>query len=152
MKKLFGCVVLAGLILAVGCASTDNTVKKPETPSLSSISNGVMTTSVDNNSMPTGGVQTSFPSDIAAIYCSFEVAGIAKDDMIKATWMYIGGEAKGKENTVLNETYDIAQNPESSYYLAFYIDKPVEGWYKGNYKVVLSINNTEKLTVPFEIK
>lgn len=152
MKILFSYVILAGLILLTGCTSTDNTVKKTEPSSLSSITEGVMTTSVDNNSMPTAGVVTSFPSDIAAVYCSFKVAGIAKDDMIKATWIYIGGEAKGKENTMLNETYDIAQNPESSYYLAFYLDKPVEGWYKGNYKVVLSVNSAEKLTVPFEIK
>jgi len=29
---------------------------------------------------------------------------------------------------------------------------PAGGWYKGSYKVVLSVNNTEKLSVPFDIQ
>jgi hypothetical protein len=57
-----------------------------------------------------------------------------------------------KADSVLNETYDIVQVPETSYYLAFYFDKPAEGWTKGDYKVVLSINNKEKLSVPFKIE
>lgn len=64
----------------------------------------------------------------------------------------VGGAVPGKANTVLNETYDIVQAPEASYYLAFYYDKRVEGWYKGDYKVVLAINNKEKLSVPFKME
>ena len=149
MKKLLISIMIAGLVLFTSCAGTGSTVKKPDK---ATITDGVMTTSVDNSSMPTGGIKTSFSADTPAIYCSFKLNGVAQEDMIKATWTYLNGEAKDKENTVLNETYDIAQNTEISYYLAFYIDKPAGGWYKGDYKVVLSINNVEKLAVPFKIE
>jgi len=68
------------------------------------ITDGVMTTSVDNGSKPTGGVKTTFPIDTPVIYGSFKVSGVAKEDMIKATWIYVGGAVPGKANTVLNET------------------------------------------------
>ena len=72
--------------------------------------------------------------------------------MIKATWTYVKGEAKDKENMVMFETYDVVQGNDDSYYLALFMDKPTSGWYKGEYKVVLSINNKEKLTVPFKVE
>jgi hypothetical protein len=78
--------------------------------------------------MITDGVMTTFPIDTPVIYSSFKVISVAKEDMIKATWIYVGGAVPGKGNTVLNMTYDIVQAPEASYYLAFYYDKPVEGW------------------------
>jgi len=121
-------------------------------PGNSTITEGVMTTAVDDNSKPTGGIVTSFPVSTPVIYCSFKVNDVAKDDMIKATWIYVGGEAADRANTQINETYDIVQSPEPSYHLAFYLDKPVEGWARGDYKVVLSINNKEKLTVPFKME
>jgi hypothetical protein len=68
------------------------------------ITDGVMTTSVDNGSKPTGGVKTTFPINSPVIYCSFKVSGVAKEDMIKAIWIYVGGAVPGKANTVLNET------------------------------------------------
>jgi len=111
-----------------------------------------MTTSVDDMSKPTGDVKTSFPVGTAAIYCSFMVNDVAKEDMIKATWIYVGGEAADKANSQINETYDIVQVSDTSYYLAFYLDKPVAGWDKGDYKVILSINGKEKLTVPFKVE
>jgi len=55
------------------------------------ITDGVMTTSVDNGSKATGGVKTTFPIDTPVIYGSFKVSGVAKEDMIKATWIYVGG-------------------------------------------------------------
>lgn len=97
-------------------------------------------------------VTTSFAASTPAIYCSFKVAGVVPEDMIKASWYYIKGEAVGKENELLNETFTIAESDVASYYLAFYLDKPVSGWYKGDYKVVLSVNSVEKLSVPFSIK
>jgi len=118
----------------------------------STITDGVMTTAVDNDSKPTGPVATSFITSTPAIYCSFKVAGVVPEDMIKASWYYIKGEAAGKENELLNETFTIAESDTPSYYLAFYLDKPVSGWYKGDYKVVLSVNSVEKLSVPFSIK
>ncbi len=118
----------------------------------SQITDGVMTTSVDEGSKPIGGIMTSFPVNTPVIYCSFKVSGVAKEDMIKATWIYIGGAAAEKANTQINEIYDIVVVSDASYYLAFYLDKPVTGWDKGDYKVVLSVNNKEKLTVPFKIE
>lgn len=144
------CLVLAAMLFSSACTGGGAPAAVQSTNS--QITEGVMTTSVDDGSKPTGGVMTSFPVSTPAIYVSFKVSGVAKDDMIKATWIYVGGAVAEKANTQINETYDIVQVPESSYYLAFYLDKPVEGWDKGDYKVVLSINNKEKLSVPFKME
>ena len=144
------CLVLAAMLFSSACTGGGAPAAVQSTNS--QITEGVMTTSVDDGSKPTGGVMTSFPVSTPAIYVSFKVSGVAKDDMIKATWIYVGGAAANKANTQINETYDIVQVPEASYYLAFYLDKPVEGWDKGDYKVVLSINNKEKLSVPFKME
>jgi hypothetical protein len=144
-------VIAVALLVVPACAGSAAPSSAPGVTGPSNITDGVMTTSVDEGSKPTGGVKTTFPPDTAAIYCSFRVSGVAQEDMIKATWVYVNGEASDQTNTVLNETYDIVQSAEASYYLAFYFDKPAGGWRKGDYKVVLSINNKEKLSVPFKV-
>jgi hypothetical protein len=143
-------ILFTAVMLVSSCGGGNSPAGSPS--GNSTITEGVMTTSVDDGSKPTGGVKTTFPLNTTVIYCSFKVSGVAKEDMIKATWIYVGGATPDKANTMLNETYDIVQAPEASYYLAFYFDKPVEGWYKGDYKVVLSINNKEKLSVPFKVE
>jgi hypothetical protein len=150
MKLALLCLLVAGMLLASACGGS--AAPAASGTGNSSITDGVMTTSVDDNSKPTGGAKTTFSPDTPAIYCSFKVSGVAQEDMIKATWVYVDADAADQANTVLNETYDIVQSADASYYLAFYFDKPPEGWRKGNYKVVLSINNKEKLSVPFRVE
>lgn len=147
---------MAALLLCAfaGCSPPSN-VSPPGSisqPDKSAITEGVLTTSVDNDSKPTSPVKTSFAPDTPAIYCSFKVSGVTPDDLIKASWYYIKGEALDKENELLDEIYTSAQGGDQSYYLAFYKHMPAGGWYKGSYKVVLSVNNTEKLSVPFDVQ
>ena len=152
------CTLFAAMLLFSACSGGGTVTPPPPSsgnaPSAgnSTITEGVMTTSVDDMSKPTGGILTSFPVSAPAIYCSFKVNDVVKEDMIKATWIYVGGAAADKANTQINETYDIVQVSDPSYNLAFYLDKPVAGWDKGDYKVVLSINGKEKLSVPFKVE
>jgi hypothetical protein len=151
----FQAVLFSIMLIAVLLSQACGPNKPPPpggAPDKSTITEGVMATSVDNDSKPTSPVKTSFPVDTAAVYCSFKVTGVSPEDMIKASWYYVKGEIKEKENELLNETIDIVTTDASSYYLAFYYDKPVAGWYKGSYKVVLSINGADKLSVPFNIE
>ncbi|MBN1690347.1 MAG: hypothetical protein JW901_04940 [Dehalococcoidia bacterium] len=142
-------VVAAVLLCAFAGCSPATEVSQPDK---SAITEGVMTTSVDNDSKPTSVVSTVFAPDTPAIYCSFKVSGVTEEDLIKASWYYIKGEAAGKENELLDEIYTSAQSGEEAYYLAFYKHMPAGGWYKGSYKVVLYVNTTEKLTVPFDVE
>ena len=57
----------------------------------------------------------------------------------------------GMDNSPISETYMIVESADSGYYLAFFFDKPTSGWVKGEYKVVLSVNSQEKLSIPFSI-
>ena len=143
-------IVISVLVVFSACAG-GNTIGGKKAGN-STITEGVMTSSVDDDSKPTSPAKTSFIPMTPVIYCSFKVAGVMPEDMVKASWYYVKGEAAGKENELLNETFTIAQSTSDSYYLAFYLDKPASGWYKGDYKVVLSINSAEKLTVPFKIE
>ncbi len=142
-------IALFSICICAGCSSPAPEVKRPDN---SSITEGVMTTSVDDGSLPTSPVSTVFAADTPVIYCSFKVAGVSEEDLIKASWYYVKGEAAGKENELLDEIYTSAQSGDQAYYLAFYKHMPSGGWYKGGYKVVLYINDQEKLTVPFDIK
>jgi hypothetical protein len=142
-------VISAVLVCAFAGCSPSASVSQPDK---SAITEGVLTTSVDDNSKPTSPVKTSFAPDTPAIYCSFKVSGVTPEDLIKASWYYIKGEAVGKENELLDEIYTSAQGDEQAYYLAFYKHMPAGGWYRGSYKIVLSVNNAEKLTVPFEVQ
>jgi len=143
-------VLLAATVAMAACGGT--AVPGSKKGGNSAITDGVMTTAVGNDSKPTGAIVTSYDSSTTVIYCSFKVTGVVPEDMIKASWYYLKGEAVGKENELLNETFTIAESDIDSYYLAFYLDKPVSGWYKGDYKVALSVNNAEKMSVPFSIK
>jgi hypothetical protein len=146
------CVLLASVIALSSCGGTAAGPAAGKKGGNSAVTEGVMTTAVDNDSKPTGTVATSFDASTPVLYCSFKVADVIPEDMIKASWYYIQGEAVGHENELLNETFTIAESDTPSYYLAFYLDKPVSGWYKGDYKVVISVNSIEKLSVPFSIK
>ena len=143
-------VILAGVILLSACGGAPSTGNKPSGNVV--LSEGVMTTSVDDDSKPTGGVKTSFPVNTPSVYCSFKVEGVLPEDMIKASLLYVKGAAVGMENTLVYETYMIAESKELSYYLAFFFDKPASGWNKGEYRISLSVNNKEKLSVPFTIE
>ena len=150
-KTVLLSIILITVLISLACGG-NKPVPTGTQPDKSTITEGVMTTSVDNDSKPTSPVKTSFPVDTPAVYCSFKVTGVFPEDMIKASWYYVTGESKEKENELLNETIDIVTTDASSYYLAFYYDKPVAGWYKGSYKVVLSINGADKLSIPFNIE
>jgi hypothetical protein len=146
---IFSVMALVLICVSAGCSSPATEVNQP---GKSSITEGVMTSSVDDNSKPTSAVTTVFAPDTPAIYCSFKVSGVTEEDLIKASWYYVKGEATGKENELLDEIYTSAQGGNEAYYLAFYKHMPAGGWYKGNYKVVLYVNDKEKLTVPFDVK
>lgn len=144
-------IILIAILFSLACGGNKPGPTGAQ-PDKSTVTEGVMTTSVDNDSKPTSPVKTSFPIDTPAVYCSFKVTGVVPEDMIKASWYYVSGEARDRENELLNETIDIVTTDSTSYYLAFYYDKPAAGWYKGSYKVVLSINGADKLSVPFNIQ
>ena len=153
----FKTVLFSSILIAVLLSPACGPDKPPQSggaPDKSTITEGVMTTSVDNDSKPTSPVKTSFPADTAAIYCSFKVTGISPEDMIKASWYYVKGAAADRENQLLEggEMYTSGQADGQGYYLAFYENMPAGGWYKGSYKVVLSVNGADKLTVPFNIE
>ena len=157
MKSIYAIltIMLLSACLLAACSSTTGAPPTAPTakPSNATVTDGKMTTSVNDDSVPTGPVTSTFSPDTKAIYVSFKVSGVEQDDMIKASWYYLKGEAAGKENILLNETFTTAQADTGSYNLAFYLDAPNAGtWDKGDYKVVISVNSIEKLSVPFTVQ
>ncbi|MCX6004378.1 MAG: hypothetical protein NT082_01685 [Chloroflexi bacterium] len=141
-------LIIVALAGSFGCKS-ESANNKPDT---TKISDAVLTTAVDNDSKPTDPVKNVFSTGTPAIYCSFKLSDVSPEAMIKVSWIYVKGEDPNMQDSVIDETYSIASGEGGSYYLALYVDKPASGWYKGEYKVVLSVNNVEKVTVPFKIE
>ena len=80
MKSILALIVLilAASCVLSACSSAGSAPTPPAAkPDNSSVTAGVMTTSVDDDSLPTAPVKTSFAPDTKAIYCSFKVSGVA---------------------------------------------------------------------------
>ena len=92
-KTVLLSIISIAVLFSLGCGGS-KPLPPGNAPDKSTITEGVMTTSVDNDSKPTSPVKTSFPVDTAVIFCSFKVAGVLPEDMIKASWYYMKGEVK----------------------------------------------------------
>jgi hypothetical protein len=142
MKKsplFIASIIVALLLLAISLTACDVGV---------SLSEATMCRSVDNDMRPVDATDI-FTTDTPEIFCSVKLSSAPSDTEVKAEWIYVQGELEGVENHLI---YDYSLTAEGTRYLSFSLTKPEAGWPKGEYKVVLYVNGTEKLNVPFTVQ
>ncbi len=123
----------------VGC-------KKAVSYTTSSLSEVTLTTAVDKKLKPTNATNV-FSTNPPRIYCTFKLTMTSPSVAVKAEWIYVN-KADGTEY-LINYWMEITKGPQ---YMAMFVDRPPKGWPKGDYKVVLYVDDEEELSVPFRIK
>ncbi len=137
-------------------ASIPFTVKEKEASSTDgTISELTMATAVDDDGRPLQPTSV-FPIDAEGFYCSFKLSHFPPGTRIKAEWVYVGGEAEEKvgENNVFEAHTGTIEREGVDYTSRVLQRPPTPGytWPKGNYKVVLYVNDEEEASVFFKVE
>ena len=112
-----------------------------------SLSEATMTTGVDADFRPLN-VTNTFAPDTPVIYCSVKLSNAPDDTEIRSDWIYIKGELALKEHLIDSAILTAG----GTQYLSESLTSPDEGWPRGDYKIVMYINDKEELTVPFSVQ
>jgi len=89
-----------------------------------------------------------FRPDTPEITCSVKLSS-APETNITARWIYVQGEVKDLKDHLITEYSLVA---DGTRYLSFAMEKPDNGFPRGEYKVVLLMDGKEKLSVPFKVE
>lgn len=130
------------------------------------ISNIKISTAVDQNDRAISPA-TVFPADTTKLYCSFKLSGFPPDSKIRVEWIFEPEETIGaSENaSVEPEIYTVQKNTgtiSGDGYTSVSVESPWPlgslsdnnssvTWLRGNYKVVLYIDDLEKGRTTFKI-
>ena len=143
MKKsplVIASIIVVSLLLAISLTACEVTT--------ASLSEATMCLSVDNDMRPIDATDI-FATDTPEIFCSVKLSSAPPDTEVKAEWIYVQGELEGTENHLID---DYSLTAEGTLYIGFSLTEPDAGWPKGEYKVILYVDGTEKLSVPFTVQ
>ena len=114
-----------------------------------SLSEATMTTTVDENMQPLDTTDV-FTPDTPEIFCTFKLSNAPPDTEIKAKWVYIEGELEDVSNYLVDDKW--STTTDCTRYISVSIIRPYDGWPKGDYKVILYVDDKEELSVPFYVR
>lgn len=138
-------------ILFTGC------VNKEASPGDGVISEVTMSKSVSKDARPVDPTNV-FTADTKDIYLSFKVSHFPVGTEIKVDWIYVGGDPEAEAITGKNylaETQTATVMKEGAGYTNTVYSRDVpgyEGWPKGDYKVVLSVDGQEKASTYYKVQ
>lgn len=107
-------------------------------------------TAIDMHNRPLNK-NSYFPPETPKIYCCVKISNAPADTELRADWVYVKGEDITAENTVMDST---SVKVDGTRYVAFsfaYSD-PNTKWIKGEYLVILYVNDVPRIQGPFIIK
>jgi len=107
-------------------------------------------TTIDEYNRPLNN-KSYFPPETPKIYCCVKISNAPADTELRADWIYVKGEDPTAENTVMEST---VVSVDGTRYVAFSyaFSKPEIKWIKGEYNVVLYINDVPMIKGPFVIR
>ena len=121
------------------------------------ISEITMSTAVDNDSRPVNPT-TVFATDADGCYCSFKLSGFPVGAKLEAQWIYVGGDPEVEATTGKNyvaETQPATIEKEGrGYTYTVYARPPMPDykWPKGDWKVVIVVDELEKASTYFKVQ
>jgi hypothetical protein len=153
-RKLVTYIATVSVLVAVLAASC---VFKQPTSETGVISDVVMSASVDSNGRPVDPTDV-FSPDARGFYCSFKLSGFPVGANLQVKWIYLGGDpdvvAVAGENYVAETQSAVVTKKGSGYTYTVYEQPGVPDytWPKGNYKVVISVDDIEKASTTFKVQ
>jgi hypothetical protein len=149
MKKLHLFSIMALLVLAFvslsGCFFRINTGGKS---SSNVVSDATLSTSVDSQSRPIDGTNV-FTVATDLIYLSVKLNNAPSDTQVMAKLTYLEGEASNLAGSTI---YSSSLNGQGNGYIAFSMKSPPGGYPQGSYKVAISANGQDQVTIPFTVQ
>lgn len=132
-------MVFVVLITAVGCKVEEKNEY---------LQNITLSTSVIN--MTPDGITDEFSSNVSKIYCTFDITDkVDTTSGISILWIYIyEKDGDRTEYLIQNWTEDVNDHKRMS----MYILQPFDGWYPGNWRADLYVDNERVASIPFRIK
>lgn len=130
-------------LLIAGCSSEE---KKFDSDS-AKLTGAVVGLGLDDDARATDASDVFHP-DTPAIFVSVKVSDAPPATEVQADWTYVRGELEGVSDYVVDSTTTQA---EKEGYVGLSLTRPDTGWPLGEYKVVLRIDGTEKLSVGFTV-
>ena len=150
MRRMrFGWQVVPVLVLAAAVAGVFPGCNVQIQCSSASLKSATMCTRVDPSTKAPVAKTDVFTPDTAKIYCSVGLANAGPDTEVKAEWVYVRGEDAALTNHVVA---DSSVKAEGTRDIAFSIERPDDGWPRGDYCVKLYLNGEQKITAPFAVK
>ncbi|UCH51522.1 MAG: hypothetical protein JSV54_01800 [Chloroflexota bacterium] len=147
--RLVVCLTIALSLVAVslvGCGEKEPT-----------ISEVVMSMAVDDNGRPLDNT-TVFTPDTGALFCSFKLSNLPVGSRLKAELIYIDGEEVEETgpNYVVWENTGTIERKGIGYSYTVFTHPPIPGyeyqWPRGDYKIVLSVDEQEKAVAYFKVE
>lgn len=123
MKKNIFFVVVLILVLSLRCLRSET-----------SIVNVRLCTAVSDKNCAAD--KTTFSTDIAKLFCSFNILQNTTYENVTVSWFYMGDQRVLVKDTLIkfSDSLKMKKNIIS-------LEKPVNGWPKGVYEVRISIDN-----------
>ena len=139
--------VLMALLLMTSCL--DNITTATSTPlSKGPIAGAVTALSLDSTTLKPLQTTSVFKKDTPIIYCSVAVANIADEIVVSAEWLLV----KGANNETDVKKRSAAITTDGPRYVSFAWVRQGDAWIPGEYKVVISADGKEAVTIPFRIE
>jgi len=113
-----------------------------------SLSEATMCLGVDDDKLPLDATDV-FSTDTPEIFCSVKLSSAPPDTDFRAEWIYIGGELEDVTDYLIA---DWGATVEETLYISVSLESPDAEWPRGDYKLVLYINDKEELSVPFTVE
>ena len=146
MFKKSGEILLAVLVLMVmlGTGGCEGEVSI----TTAHFNEATMALGVDANNKPVDPT-TVFSTEIPEIFCSAKLSNAPDDTEINSSWIYVKGELADLTDYEIGN-YTLTTG--GTQYIQFSLTKPDNGWPRGNYKLVLSIDGKEVETLEFTVE
>jgi len=155
MNNRFSLAVRAAAILLlaalpfVSCVGDENEDSLP----VGLLSEATMATGVDDDNRPVNQTNV-FPTDAVGFFCSFKINDAPPDTKIKAEWIYVGGDVEAEigENYTIEVHNGTAEGTGYTHAVLWLPPIPDYEWPRGDYKVVLYVDDEEEISVPFKVE
>lgn len=111
-------------------------------------SEATMALGVDADNKPVDPT-TVFSIDTPEIFCSAKLSNAPDDTEISSSWLYVKGEMADLTNYEIGN-YTLTTG--GTQYIQFSLTQPDNGWPRGEYKLILTIDGKEAETLEFSVE